>query len=40
MIVGFTIFTGITVYFVYNNWPLIENNGSCIKFNTHKETKI
>ena len=40
MIVIFTIFTGITIYFVYYNWSLIKNNGSCIKFNTHKETKI
>ena len=36
----FTIFTGITIYFVYYNWSLIKNNVSCIKFNTHKETKI
>ena len=27
-------------YFVYYNWPLIKNNVSCIKFGTHKETKI
>ena len=40
MIVVFTIFTGITIYFVYYNWSLIKNNVSCIKFNTHKETKI
>ena len=40
MIVVFTIFTGITIYFVYYNWFLIKNNVSCIKFNTHKETKI
>ena len=40
MIVVFTIFTGITIYFVYYNWSLIKNNASCIKFNTHKETKI
>ena len=40
MIVVFTIFTGITVYLVYYNWSLIKNNVSCIKFNTHKETKI
>ena len=31
---------GISVYFVYYNWSLIKNNVSCIKFNTHKETKI
>ena len=40
MIVVFTIFTGITIYFVYYNWSLIKNNVSCIKFNTHKEIKI
>ena len=40
MIVFFTIFTGITIYFVYYNWSLIKNNASCIKYNAHKETKI
>ena len=40
MIVIFTIVTGITIYFAYYSWFLIENNVSCIKFNTHKETKI
>ena len=40
MIVVSTIFTGITIYFVYYNWPLIKNNVSCIKFNTRKETEI
>ena len=40
MIVLFTIFNGITIYFVYYNSSLIKNNVSCIKFNTHKETKI
>ena len=35
-----TIFIGITTYFVYCNWSLIKNNVSCIKFGTHKETKI
>ena len=40
MIVVFTIFTWITTYFVYYNWSLIKNNVSCIKFSTHKETKI
>ena len=39
IIVVFTIFTGITIYFVYYNWSLIKNNVSCIKFGTHKETK-
>ena len=33
-------FTGITTYFVYYSWSLIKNNVSCIKFGTHKETKI
>ena len=40
MIIVFTIFTGITIYFVYYNWCLTKNNASCIKFNTRKETKI
>ena len=40
MIVVFTIFSGITIYFVYYNWSLIKNNVSCIKFNTSKETEI
>ena len=40
MIVAFTIFTGITTYFAYYNWSLIKNNVSCIKFCTHKETKV
>ena len=40
MIIVFTIFTGITTYFIYYNWSLIKNNVSCIKFGTHKETKI
>ena len=39
MIVIFTIFTGIFIYFVHCNWSLIKNV-SCIKFSTHKETKI
>ena len=39
MIVIFTIFTEIIIYFVYYNWSLTKNNVSCIKFNTHKETK-
>ena len=37
MIVVFTVFTGITIYY---NWSLIRNNVSGIKFNTCKETKI
>ena len=40
MIVVLTIFTGITIYFVYYNWSLIKVNVFCIKFNTHKETNI
>ena len=40
MTVVFTIFTGITTYFVYYNWSLIRNNVSCIKFGIHKETNI
>ena len=36
----FTIFTGINIYFVYYNWSFIKNNVSCIKSNTHKETKF
>ena len=40
MIVIFTIFTGITIYFVYYNRSLIKNNVSCIKFGSRKETKI
>ena len=40
MIVVFTIFIGITIYFIYYNWFLSKNNVSCIRFNTHRETKI
>ena len=40
MIVVFTISTGITVYLVYYNWSLINNNIHCIKFNNHKKMKI
>ena len=40
MIAVFTIFTEITIYFVYYNWSLIKTNVCCIKFNTRKETKI
>ena len=40
MTIVFTIFTGVTIYFVYYNWSLIKNNISCIKFNVHKETII
>ena len=38
--VVFIILTGITIYFVYYNWSLIENNISCMKFNTCKKTEI
>ena len=37
MIITFTIFTGITVYLVYYNWCLINNNIYCIKFNNRKK---
>ena len=40
MTIIFTIFTGITIYFIYYNWSLIRSNISCIKFNTRKETEI
>ena len=40
MIVVFTIFTGITICFVYYNWSLIKNSISCIEFGTHKETDL
>ena len=36
MIVAFTIFTGITIYFVYYSQSLIKNSAFCIKFNTRK----
>ena len=39
MTVAFTIFTGVTIYFVYYNWSLIKNNISCTKFNTHKKNR-
>ena len=39
MIVAFTISTGITVYLVYYNWSLINNNIYCIKFNNRKKNK-
>ena len=40
MIVVFTIFAGITTYYVYYNWSLIKNNVSYINFGTHKKAKI
>ena len=40
MVVIFTIFIGIPIYFVHYNWSLIKNNVSRIKFSTHKERKI
>ena len=39
MIIVFTIFIGITVYLVYYNWSLINNNIYCIKFNNRKKKK-
>ena len=39
MIVFFTIFTGITIYFVYCNWSLIKNSASCINFDFRKQAK-
>ena len=39
MIVVFTIITGITVYLVYYNWSLINNNIYCNKFSTLKKKK-
>ena len=40
MIVVFTVFTEITIYFVYYNWSLIKNNVLYIKCNTHKKTEL
>ena len=40
MTVVFTIFPGVTIYFVYYNLSLIKNKVFCIKSNTHKETLI
>ena len=37
MIVVIVISTGITVYLVYYNWSLINNNIYCIKFNNRKK---
>ena len=37
LIVAFTVFTGITVYLVYYNWSLIDNNIYCIKVNNRKK---
>ena len=43
MIIAFTISTGITVYLVYYNWSLVNNNNNnniqCIKFNNYKKNK-
>ena len=39
MIVAFAIFTGNTVYLVYYNWFLINNNIYSIKFNNRKKKK-
>ena len=40
MVVFFTIFTGITIYFICYNQSLIKNNVSRMKFGFRKETKI
>ena len=40
MSIAFTIFTGITVYLVYYNWSLINNNIHYIKFNNRKKIKL
>ena len=40
MTIAFTILTGITFYYVYNNWFLTKNKVFCTKSNTHKETLI
>ena len=40
MRVVFTIFAGITTYFVCYNRSLIKHNASCIKFGTRKKAKI
>ena len=40
MIVVFIIFIRSSIYFMLYNWPLIKNNVSCIKFNTHREQKF
>ena len=40
MTIAFTIFTGVTIYFVYYNWSFIKNNIFCIKSNAYKETLI
>ena len=39
MTLAFTIYTGITVYLIYYNWSLINNNIICIKFNNRKKNK-
>ena len=40
MTVVFTVFIGITIYFVYYNWSFIKNKVFYIKSDTHKETII
>ena len=40
IIIFFTIFTGIIIYFVYYNLSFIKNNVSCIKFNTRIKQKF
>ena len=40
MTTAFTIFIKITVYLVYYNWSMIDNNIHCIKFNNPKKKKL
>ena len=40
MIVVFTIFIGITIYFIYYNWSLIKNNFSCINLILAKKQRF
>ena len=40
MIVIFTIFMGITAYFVYYNWSLIKNNVPCINLVLTKKQRF
>ena len=39
-IVAIVICTGVTIYFVYYNWYLIEKKNFCTKYSTRKETII
>ena len=40
MIVAIVISAGVTIYFLYCNWFLINNSIVCTKFNLHKQTLI